>query len=66
MERIFEANAYPLPRQDFADEAEARRFVEANTNDGTVVTFVRDFDGRDRSCAMWRWKAGSWNQCNIF
>lgn len=60
MKTIYEARITPTwqPR-DFDDKAEAEAFVEA-AGAGRIVTFVRDYDGRDRSCAMVTYEAGSW------
>ena len=57
--KIFEANT-GLKSTDFASETEARTTVEAHGS-GYVVTFIRDYTGRDRSCAMNVFKAGAWD-----
>lgn len=64
MQIIYEATAYPHPPKDFTDEIEARKFVEA-VGEGRVVTFVRGFDGRERSAAMSKYENGTWNGINI-
>jgi hypothetical protein len=67
MEQIFEANTHNAKgfhKEDFTTEAEARSFVEANGS-GHVTTFVRGFDGRERSCALNKFEAGVWVGCNI-
>jgi len=45
---------------DYTSQAEARTAVEAHGS-GYVVTFVRGYDGRDRSCAMNVFKDGAWD-----
>lgn len=61
---IYEATAYPTPARDFADLADARAFIEEK-GEGRIVTFVRDFDGRDRSAGMEVYKEGMWTGVNI-
>jgi hypothetical protein len=56
---IYEAHAGSKVA-DHAVEAEARAAVEAHGS-GYVVTFVRGYDGRDRSCAMNVFKNGAWD-----
>jgi hypothetical protein len=57
--KIYEAHAGSTAT-DYASETEARAAVEANGS-GYVVTFVRGYDGRDRSCAMNVFKDGAWD-----
>jgi hypothetical protein len=63
MRIIYEANC-SLKKQDFDSEQDARAAVEANGS-GYVVTFVRGYDGRDRSAAMSKFENGSWKGINI-
>lgn len=49
---------------DYASESEAREAVEA-AGEGRVVTFIRDYDGRERSCAMSVFRDGAWRGVNI-
>jgi hypothetical protein len=63
MRTIYEAHYGRNNVQDFDSEADARKIVEEN-NSGYVVTFVRGFDGRDRSCAMHKFD-GEWKGINI-
>lgn len=65
MVTIYEAHAaYPTPTRDFDDEDEARRYVEA-AGEGYVVTFVRGFDGCDRSAAMSKYENSAWRGLSI-
>jgi hypothetical protein len=68
MQTIFEANWYDFGRNyhrvDCDDESIARKLVEDNES-GHVTTFVRGFDGRDRSCALHRFEDGRWVAVNI-
>lgn len=57
--KIFEAHT-GIDSADFASETEARATVEAHGS-GHVVTFIRGYDGRDRSCAMNVFKDGAWS-----
>ena len=57
--KIYEATA-GLNSTDHASEAEARAAVEAHGS-GRVVTFIRDYTGYDRSCAMNVYKDGAWD-----
>lgn len=63
MQVIYEAHT-GLNREDFADQAEARRTVE-NHGSGYIVTFVRGYDKRDRSCAMNVWRDSKWQGVDI-
>ena len=63
MQRIFEAQTYPTTA-DYSSEVEAREAVEKHGS-GYVVTYIRGFDGRDRSCAMNVWKDGAWHGVDI-
>lgn len=63
MTRIYEAHI-GMKREDFDDETKARASVEANGS-GYVVTYIRGFDGRDRSCAMNVFKEGAWSGVDI-
>jgi hypothetical protein len=60
---IFEATVGPRT-EDFAGLGEAKRWVERASH-GRVVTFVKDFDGRERSCAMEVYENGVWRGVNI-
>ena len=61
--RIYEAHVFPRVR-DYDNEAEARAWVEEN-GQGHIVTFIRDYDGRDRSCALNKFEDGEWKGVNI-
>ena len=63
MRKIFETHAAGKVR-DFDTEAEARQEVEKH-GIGFFVTFIRGFDGRDRSCAMETYSEGAWRQRDI-
>lgn len=63
MRTIYEATSYPAKR-DFDDEIEARKFVE-DRGKGRVVTFVRGYDGKDRSAAMSVYENGAWKGVEI-
>lgn len=64
MQIIYEVNCFPAPRLDVADKFEARRIVEEK-GEGRIVTFVKGFDGRDRSAAMEVYENGAWRGVNI-
>lgn len=63
MQITYEATAYPK-KFDFANIADAKRFVESE-GEGRVVTFVKGFDGRERSAAMIVFRNGAWDGVNI-
>ena len=60
---IYEAHT-GIDSADFASETEARATVEAHGS-GYVVKFIRDYTGRDRSCAMTVFKGGAWDGVDI-
>jgi len=60
---IYEAHI-GLDSADFAIETEARAAVETHGS-GYVVKFIRDYTGRDRSCAMNVFKDGAWDGVDI-
>ena len=63
MTRIYEVRSMNI-LEDFESEAEARAFVERR-GVGHVTTFIRDFDGRERSCALNVYENGVWRGVDI-
>lgn len=64
MEKIYNAKRYGKIDEDFKTIEEAKAAIEA-IGDGSVVTFVRGFDGRDRSAALIAYDGKEWKECNI-
>jgi hypothetical protein len=68
MEKLYEVTIvrpnYKFERTDYTDIKEAFAAVEA-AGTGRVVSFVRDFDGRERSCAMAVYENGAWRNVSI-
>lgn len=69
MQTIYEATAIATDgkstKQDFNIEIDARKWVE-ESGAGRVVTFIKGFDGCERSCAMDAFRNGIWENVNIF
>lgn len=63
MIKIYEVRT-GLSSQDFDDKGEAIAAVEAHGS-GSVATFIRGFDGRDRSCALQSFDDGAWKGVDI-
>lgn len=64
MKQIYEVRLAPdWTAKDYANEQEALDAVE-RAGSGRITTFVRDFDGRDRSCAL-RVFDGAWRSVDI-
>lgn len=63
MQIIYEATAHPF-RIDFDSKEEAMQYVEKQ-GEGRVVTFVKGYDGRERSSAMIVFKHGQWHGVDI-
>jgi hypothetical protein len=64
MEKIYEVHwldGVHSRVQDFDDEVKARGHIELQPNGGHYATFVRGFDGRDRSIDLWSFH-GEWKQ----
>lgn len=63
MQKIYEARSMNRV-EDFATIEEAKAFIEGR-GVGSVTTFVRDFDGRDRSAALDVFSDGEWRAVSI-
>jgi hypothetical protein len=63
MNKIYEVHI-GMQVDDLLNEQEARRKVE-EAEHGYIVTFVRGFDNRDRSCAINVYDNGAWRGVNI-
>jgi hypothetical protein len=64
MEKIYEVHwldGVHSRVKDFDDEVKARSHIELQSNGGHYATFVRGFDGRDRSIDLWSFH-GEWKQ----
>lgn len=55
---IYEARSMNIV-EDYANEEEAVAFVERR-GAGSITTFIRGSDGRDRSCRLIRYTDGEW------
>jgi hypothetical protein len=64
MKTIYNAQRYGKIDRDFDTIEEAKAAIEA-IGDGRVVTFVRGFDGKDRSCAMVSYDGQKWTGHDI-